>query len=179
MDFYQLPSRLVASELPERTTEFSTVGVGGSVLIGAGVLEGRVVAVGKGGNVEVGIGGKVLVGTGGAAVVGTAVGGNGVGEGVLDGTEVFVLMGTGLVLVGGITGVAEGGIRVAVGGTGALVNTGAGAVGLKNGAGGTYGTHSLCPTWMRVVTRQLRAINSRYEIPKATPIRESVSPWRT
>jgi len=157
-------------------------------------------------NIQVGIGGRVLVGMGGAAVVGTAVGGNEVGEGVFDGTEVFVLigtglvlvggvtgvdvgvfdgigvfvlMGTGLVLVGGVTGVAVGGIWVEVGGTGVLVNTGAGAVGLKNGVGGTYGTHSLCPTRIRVESRQLRAINSRYEIPKAAPIRESVSPWRT
>lgn len=200
--FYQLPSLLVDSELPERTTEFSTVGEGGSVLIGAGVFEGKVVAVGNGVNVKVGIGGGVLVGAGGAAVVGTAVGGTGVGDGVLDGTDVFVLEGTGLVLVGGVTGVPEegiwvevggtglvrvggvtgvleGGIWVEVGGTGVLVNDGAGAVELKNGVGRTYGTHSLCPTWMRVVVRQLRAINSRYEIPKAAPIRESVSPRRT
>ena len=63
MGYYQLPSLLVASELPERISVLSSGGGGGNVLIG-------------GVNIQVGIGGRVLVGMGGAAVVGTAVGGN-------------------------------------------------------------------------------------------------------
>jgi hypothetical protein len=126
-----------------------------------------------------------MVGVSGTAVVGATVGGMGVDDGISGGTAVFVLGGAGLVFVGGITGVDVGGIWVAVGGSEVLVNTGAGAVGVNTSVGGIYtvgggtytvgagtkGTHSLCPTRMTVEVRQLRAINTRYETPTATPIR--------
>ncbi len=146
---------------------------------------GGVVALGKDVNVDVGTGG-ILVGLGGIAVVGI-----GVGEGVFDGTGVFdgifvtVLVGAGLVLVGG-TGVDEGGTRVGVGGTGVLVGAGTVEVkvntrvgGMNAVGGGTYGTHNLCPGWIIIDDKQLRAINTWYEMPCATPILKSVSPGRT